>query len=78
MHRQEVLADDVEVGVRQQVVDVGDAAGERVLDRDHAEIGLAASLIAWKQSSKVGCGTGSQSGKTSRQAMCELAPGSPW
>ena len=26
---------------RQQVVDVGDAAGDRVLDRDHAELGLA-------------------------------------
>jgi len=36
-----VLADDVQVGVRQQVVDVGDAAGDRVLDRDHAELGLA-------------------------------------
>ena len=34
-HAQEVLADDVEIGVRQQVMDVGDAAGDRVLDRDH-------------------------------------------
>ena len=41
MDRQEIFADDVQVGVRQQVMDVGDAAGDRVLDRDHAEIGLA-------------------------------------
>ena len=32
----EVLADDVQARARQQVVDVGDAAGDRVLDRDHA------------------------------------------
>ncbi len=38
--RQEVLADDVEAGLRQQVVDVGDAAGERVLDRDHRIAGF--------------------------------------
>ena len=35
------LADDVQVRRRQQVVDVGDAAGDRVLDRDHAEFGRA-------------------------------------
>ena len=40
-HAQEVLADDVEVGVRQQVMDVGDAAGDRVLDRDHGIARLA-------------------------------------
>ncbi len=32
---------------------------------------------AWKQSSKVGCGTGSQSGNTSSAAIWEFAPGSP-
>ena len=36
-----VLADDVQAGARQQVVDVGDAAGDRVLDRDHRQPGLA-------------------------------------
>jgi len=41
MDRQEVLADDMQLGVRQQVMDVGDAPGDRVLDRDHAELGLA-------------------------------------
>ena len=40
-HRQEMLGDDVQAGIRHQVVDVGDAAGDRILDRDHAEIGLA-------------------------------------
>jgi hypothetical protein len=39
--RQKPLADDVQIRSRQQVMDVGDAAGDRVLDRDHAEIGLA-------------------------------------
>ena len=38
MHRQEMFADDVHVGFRQDVVDVGDAAGRRVLDRNHAEV----------------------------------------
>ena len=41
MDRQEPLADDVQAGLRQQMMDVGDAAGDRVLDRDHAEVGLA-------------------------------------
>ncbi len=38
---QEVLGDDVEAGVRQQVMDVGDAAGDRILDRDHCVARLA-------------------------------------
>ena len=53
VHAQEVLADDVQVRLRQQVVDVGDAAGDRVLDRDHGERGLAV-VTAAKASSKVG------------------------
>ena len=40
-HALEMLADDVEAGMRQQVMDVGDAAGHRILDRDHGELGLA-------------------------------------
>ena len=39
--RQEVFADDVEPGCRQQMVNVGDASGDRVLDRDHRQFGLA-------------------------------------
>src|ERR1019366_7928656 len=35
-------------------------------------------VTAAKQSSKVGQGTASAAGKTSEQAMWELAPGSPW
>ena len=41
MDRQEILADDVQPRFRQQMMDVGDAAGDRVLDRDHGEVGLA-------------------------------------
>ena len=41
MNRQERLADDMQAGGGQQIVDVGDAAGDRILDRDHAEIGSA-------------------------------------
>ena len=41
MNRQECLADDVQAGGGQQIVDVGDAAGDRILDRNHAKIGRA-------------------------------------
>ena len=40
-HAQEVLADDVETRVGQQMVDVGDAARDRVLDRDHRVVRVA-------------------------------------
>ena len=40
--RQEPFGDDVQVRVRHQMMDVGDPAGDRILDRDHAEIDLAA------------------------------------
>jgi len=39
--RQEPFADDEQAGLRQQMMDIGDAAGDRVLDRDHAEICFA-------------------------------------
>ena len=39
--RQKPFADDEEAGGRQQMMDVGDAARDRILDRDHAEIGLS-------------------------------------
>ena len=41
LHRHEMLGDDVQLRIRHQMMDVGDAAGDRVLDRDHAEIGVA-------------------------------------
>ena len=41
MDRQEPFADDEQAGLRQQMMDIGDAAGDRVLDRDHAEVGFA-------------------------------------
>ena len=40
-HRHEVLGHDVQAGMRHQVMNVGDPAGHRVLDRDHAERGMA-------------------------------------
>ena len=59
--RQEVLADDVQAGGRHQVVDVGDAAGDGILDRDHAER-HSPDATAAKASSKVAQGSGSQPG----------------
>ena len=41
MDRQKPFADDEQAGLRQQMMDVGDAAGDRVFDRDHAEVGFA-------------------------------------
>ncbi len=42
LHRQKPFGDDVQARARHQVVDVGDSAGDRVLDQDHAECGFAA------------------------------------
>ena len=58
LHRQEPFGDDVQPRRRHQVMDVGDPAGHRILDRDHAEIGSAVATAA-KASSKVGHGIGS-------------------
>ena len=41
MDAQEVLADDVEIGGRHQIMNVGDAAGDRIVDGDHGEHGFA-------------------------------------
>ena len=38
---QEMLAHDVQAGIRQQMMDVGDAAHQRILHRNDAEIGVA-------------------------------------
>ncbi len=38
VHTQEMLADDVEIGVRHQMMNVRDAAGHRVFDRDHRQM----------------------------------------
>ena len=73
--RQEVLADDVQARGRQEMVDVGDAAGDRVLDRDHAE----------RRPRRPDGGEGvleggagqrlASPGNTSRQAMCGVGAG---
>ena len=39
--RQEPLADNVQPGRRHQIMNVGDPAGDRILDRNHGEIGFA-------------------------------------
>ena len=70
VHPDELLADDVQAAARQQVVDVGDAAGDRVVDRDHGEPRLP-SRTAAKASSNEWQGSGASSGKACRQAMCE-------
>ena len=40
-NRQKPFGDDVQARRRHQMMDVGDAAGDRILDRDHAEIDVA-------------------------------------
>src|SRR5262249_31612312 len=40
-NRHEMLANDMEAGLRHQMMDVGDAAGERGLDGNHAQLGVA-------------------------------------
>ena len=75
--RQEPFADDVEPGGGQEMMDIGDAAGDRVLDRDHAEIGLAGGdrgerVLEGRAGHRLGVGIGLD------EAMWELAPGSPW
>jgi hypothetical protein len=59
--RQEELADDVEARGRQQMMDVGDAAGDRILDRIMPRSASPAE-IAPSASSKVAQGSGSASG----------------
>ena len=43
MHRHEMLGDDVQPRMRHQMMNVGDAAGDRILDRDHRQIGACRS-----------------------------------
>jgi len=40
-YRHEMLGDDMQPGSGHQMMDVGDPAGDRILDRNHAEIGVA-------------------------------------
>ena len=39
--RQKPFADNEKAGRRQQMMDIGDASGDRIFDRDHAEVGLS-------------------------------------
>jgi hypothetical protein len=72
-----MLADDVQPGSRQEMMDIGHAPGNGVLDRIMARPAGPSSTAA-KASSKVGQGRASQSGRASEQAVWELAPSSPW
>ena len=40
-HALKALTDDVQLGIGQQMMNVGDAPGDRVFDRDHRESGAA-------------------------------------
>ena len=63
--------------VRQQMMDVGHAARDRVLDRDHG-IGDVALLHRRQRILERRAGHRPRSsGNASVQARCELAPGSP-
>ena len=42
-HRHEMLGDDMQPRVGHEVMNIGDAASDRVFDRDHAEAGFAAA-----------------------------------
>ena len=74
---QEVFADDVETGIGQQMMDVGDAAGDRVLDRDHGQSGFARFHRRQRILERRTGDAAPDAGKASAQAICELAPGSP-
>ena len=39
VHPLEMLTNDVEVGIRQQMVDIRDPAGDGILDRHHRQFG---------------------------------------
>jgi hypothetical protein len=41
VHPLKMLADDMQAAMRHQVMDVGDPAGDRILDRDHRPLRAA-------------------------------------
>ena len=70
LHALEMFADDVQAGIRHQMMDVGDAARDRILDRDHGE--LAPPLLHRGEGVLEGsAGERRHAGKTSRQARSE-------
>ena len=46
MNRQEGFTDNMQIGGGQQIVNVGDAPGDRILDGDHAKIGAAVAPLS--------------------------------
>ena len=76
--RQEPLGDDVEARDRHQVMDVGDPARHRVLDRDHAEIGLAARHRVERVLEGRARALAPRRDRPRGRRCAEFAPGSPW
>ena len=75
--RFEPFADNEQAGLRQQMMDVGDTAGHRVLDRDHAEIGLARAdrgerVFKGRAGQRLGVGIGFDDGKVGVRALLAL------
>ena len=76
MDRQEIFADDVQAGTGQEMMDVGDPASQRILDRDHAKF-RAALGDGGEGVLETGAGQGVPARIDVEQAIWELAPGSP-
>ncbi len=72
-----MLADDVEIRFRQQVVDIRHAARDGILDRDHREIGRAIPK-GREGILEGGAGQSLPAGIDLGQAISEFAPRSPW
>jgi len=75
-HGHEMLGYDVQARVRHEVVDIRHATCNGIFDGNHAEIRLAA-CDGREGIFKCGTRHASKSGKTSREAKWEFAPGSP-
>ncbi len=71
IHPLEMLGDDVQAGFRHQVMDVGDAAGHRVLDRHHGEARLAVAHRREHVLEGSGRAGSACPGKRARQARLE-------
>ena len=72
VHPLKMLADDVQAAMRHQVVDVGDPSGDRVLDRDHRQLGAALAHRGERILERVSAGSGVEVGdRPARQARCE-------
>ena len=69
MHAKKMLSHDIEIRLRHEVVDVGDAPGNRIVDRNHGKSLASPPNTAAKASSKTRQASGSYPGNASLQAM---------